>query len=294
MEADKVEILATTDYDQFHFLEGNRPFNKGLLLIIEDSILNDGDYLKYNPGIVNEKGEIIDGQHRWRKAKDMGLAWYYQVAPGFGLKEAILFNSRKREWRARDYLNAFLSQNDPNALVLQELMQEYKFSIAICVKLLSRSFHSQSMRRFKEGKFEVVDNNDNYGGSIIYFNTPFITKGTVQEADSAGNPRPIDRQKGTVTLLGVTESSLEAAGGRKIRLIRKTEAAIRKQVKKSGKGAGLKQRELRASIRKNPAVIAAAGKAKPKPITTPATSSGRPSAGRGVDGNSWSSATGWI
>lgn len=151
-------IEATTDYDQFSLIEGNRPLNKGLILSLEESILNEGNYLETQPIIVNEKMEIIDGQHRWAVAKNLQKELFYIVSKGATLREAKIWNSRKRQWLSVDYLRAYLQQGDRAAQTLAEFMQEYKLSIAISAKLLMKTPNgSRAMKYFREGKFEIRD-----------------------------------------------------------------------------------------------------------------------------------------
>lgn len=153
----EVLIHKTEEYDLFKQLEGNRPLNKGLIRSLHESIENDGNYLQYNPILVNEDMEVIDGQHRLKVAKELEKPIYYIVAEGFRLKQAQILNSRKRDWKAADYLHALLAQGDRDAQILNDFMQEYKMSIAICVKLLGKSFTQVPMKRFREGTFTVVD-----------------------------------------------------------------------------------------------------------------------------------------
>jgi len=157
MKQEEIKVLSTTEHEIFKKLEGNRPYNKGLLNALEESMLNDGDYLRYNPILVNEKMEVIDGQHRLKKAKDLNKPIYYIIAKGFGLKQAQILNSRKRDWKAIDYLNAFIAQHDPEAKILKEFCDEYRLSISIGVKLLSKIPGNEAMKKFREGKFVVKD-----------------------------------------------------------------------------------------------------------------------------------------
>src|SRR5882672_6062386 len=145
------EVLVTTDYNTFKKLEGNRPFNKGLLVALQESIQNDGNYLAFNPIIVNERMEVIDGQHRLKVAKALSLPVYYIVAKGLKLNETRVQNSQKRNWTSADYLNAFIAQGDREVMELAEFMKEYKFSIAIAIRLLTQSRSNKEMREFKVG-----------------------------------------------------------------------------------------------------------------------------------------------
>lgn len=159
MSKEEVKIQSTTNYEQFKKLLGNRPINKSLIVSIRESINNDGNYLMYNPIIVNEEMEIIDGQHRLEAAQQEGKPIYYVVAKGMRLRQAQVLNSKKRQWIATDYLHSYLAEKRPDYIVLKELIDEYKFSVPVCVKFLSKSFHESAMRKFRDGSFEIVDRN---------------------------------------------------------------------------------------------------------------------------------------
>lgn len=151
------QVFETTDYDQFVVLEGNRPINKGLILAIEQSIHDDGNYLQYNPIIVNEHNEVIDGQHRLAVAKKMGVSVYGIVAPGMKLRQTQTLNSKKRAWISADYLHALITQGNRDAMLVRELMNEYKFSVAIVVRCLGLTAEGSIMQKFRDGKFVVKD-----------------------------------------------------------------------------------------------------------------------------------------
>lgn len=153
----EVKIQKTTDYSVFKPLAGNRPINKGLLLAIRESINNDGNYLMYNPIIVNEKMEIIDGQHRLEAARLEEVEVYYITAVGMKIRQAQVLNSKKRQWSSSDFLQSYLTEGKSEYQTLKQLMDEYRFSIAICVKYLSQNHHQSGMRKFRDGKFEIID-----------------------------------------------------------------------------------------------------------------------------------------
>jgi hypothetical protein len=158
MTADKdIKIEKTISYGKFKQLEGNRPINKGLLNAIRESINNDGNYLMYNPIIVNEKMEIIDGQHRLEAARLEAADIYYIMATGMRIRQAQVLNSRKRQWSSNDFLQSYLVEGKRDYETLKVLMDEYKFSVAICVKYLAKNNHQSAMKKFRDGKFEVVD-----------------------------------------------------------------------------------------------------------------------------------------
>lgn len=157
MKNEKGAIQATTKYGMFKNLEGNRPLNKGLLRVINESVRNDGNYLQYNPIIVNEKMEVIDGQHRLKVAEELEKTIYYIVADGFTLHQAQILNSRKREWRAIDFLNSYIVEGKRDYQEIYPFMEEYLLSLSIAVKLLSKQYGQAPMNRFRAGNFVVVD-----------------------------------------------------------------------------------------------------------------------------------------
>jgi hypothetical protein len=150
-------ILKTTDYSIFNKLNGNRPYNKGLLRSLHESIENDGDYLMYNPILVNDDMEVVDGQHRLKVAEEAGKAIYYIVGENLKLKQAQIFNSRKRQWILADFLNAYLVQGHRDAQILFDFSKEFRLSIAISVKLLAGSMSTSTMEKFRNGQFEIKD-----------------------------------------------------------------------------------------------------------------------------------------
>lgn len=154
---EEIKILSTTDYGIFNKLLGNREYNKGLLVVLEESILNDGDYLRFNPILVNEKMEVIDGQHRLKKAEDLEKPIFYIIGHGLTLRHAQIFNSRKRGWVAKDFLQSYLAEGKRDYQILDDFCKEYKFSIAIGVKFLTHSRNQEGMRLFREGKLYVKD-----------------------------------------------------------------------------------------------------------------------------------------
>lgn len=69
-------IQATREYDKFLSLNFNRDKNKKHIEEIK-LMLNRENLLHLHPIIVNQKWEVIDGQHRLEAAKELGIEVYY-------------------------------------------------------------------------------------------------------------------------------------------------------------------------------------------------------------------------
>ena len=171
------QVRKTNDYSLFKPLVGNRVVNKLHVKRLKDSF--EKTYL-LNPIIVNDKYEIIDGQHRFQSARELGKPVNFIVAPGYGLREVQVLNENMKNWRKEDYLNAYCDLGHPEYLRFKGFMELFPdFSISICEALLKNlsntasSMNSRSkeliseankngtflIKDFQEGNFKIRDYN---------------------------------------------------------------------------------------------------------------------------------------
>ena len=78
----------TTDYKRFKFLINNRQTARNHINRLKDAITKNPDILSVQPILVNEKMEIIDGQHRFTAASELGLPIHYTVVKGLDISTA--------------------------------------------------------------------------------------------------------------------------------------------------------------------------------------------------------------
>lgn len=131
------DIKSTTEYDRFTSLTGNRdPRSLHLRRLIESFKKR---YL-FSPIIVNELYEIIDGQHRFWAAKELGLPVYYIVVQGYGLEEVQILNSNSADWKKLEYLKSYCDLGIKSYLWMQEFMVHYPdFGISVSEQLLTNA-----------------------------------------------------------------------------------------------------------------------------------------------------------
>lgn len=162
-EAQKVYV--TEDYMTFTLLEGNRDIHKENLGRIKISMQE-----KYIPVpiIVNEKHQIIDGQHRFTAARDLGLPIYYIVIPGLKLKDVQTLNTNTQNWGNKEFLESFCKMGYDDYLIFREFKNETGFNYGSCLALLTNSVSrsGQHQRDFEKGLFKVTD----YKGGCIKAN----------------------------------------------------------------------------------------------------------------------------
>ncbi len=121
-------VCQTMDYSLFNTLKGNRNINQAHLYRLTKSI---GEQYLLSPIVVNERFEIIDGQHRFNAAKANNLPINYIVAPGYGLREVQVLNSNSSNWSNMDYLNAYCDMNIDSYIYFRDFMKrwpDFKFN----------------------------------------------------------------------------------------------------------------------------------------------------------------------
>lgn len=155
-------VYKTTDYEKFKILTGNRKTNDLHLQRLVNSFLKK--YL-ISPIIVNEKWQIIDGQHRYLAAKEMGLPLYYIVLKNYGLEEVQILNTNSSNWKKEDYLKAYCDLKVPSYLSMRKFMSDFPdFGIQVSEQLLTNlsggvnNVMDESKGRvkyFQEGKLKI-------------------------------------------------------------------------------------------------------------------------------------------
>jgi hypothetical protein len=148
------QVHTTTDYFLFKPIDGNR--NKNLLHINRLRKSMAQNYL-FTVIIVNEKYEIIDGQHRFEVIQELKLPLHYIVCIGYGLNEVHILNANSKTWNADDYLEGYCKLGYTDYLIYADYKEKYRIGHNECIALLSNwsTANSDSIREFYEGKFKV-------------------------------------------------------------------------------------------------------------------------------------------
>lgn len=149
------EILKTKEYNLFKIIKGNRKVdNKHVNHLIES--MKEEYYL--SPIQVNEKMEIIDGQHRYTACRALKLPVYYYVAKGAGLKAIQTLNSNSKDWKTEDYLESWIEQGVKDYVIYKQFKDAYGFAHRINLALLVGTLGNEELdTKFKTGEFKVKD-----------------------------------------------------------------------------------------------------------------------------------------
>lgn len=151
-----IQVFKTKDYDQFKKLQGNRNINKSQVEGLIDSINKVG--YQPVPILVNEKGEIIDGQHRLEAAKHLGIHIYYVVQYGAGAEEVMQLNLRRGNWTVYDFISFYSANGNENYVKLNEYAEQFTdigiIDVAMC---LSDAKSRNIQRPLRNGQYQIIE-----------------------------------------------------------------------------------------------------------------------------------------
>ena len=159
------EVMYSQDYDKFSILEQNRVVNDKHVNELVVSIQNNG---QLTPIIVNEKFEIIDGQHRFDACKILKQSVMYLISYKTSINEVILMNNTQKSWKLPDYLRCFSDNQWHNHETYQKVdkfMREHDLKLTTCIVLLSEGTGSggstgtaltgQGLVSFRKGTYKI-------------------------------------------------------------------------------------------------------------------------------------------
>ena len=114
------KIYETRDYDAFSFLHFNRNAKPRKDLL--DALEKYGKF--FEPIIVNEDLEVLDGQHRLLSAKFKGVPINFYIVDDVTAKQVIKsVNTERKNWSVREYVDFYARLGDENYKVLKEHLE---------------------------------------------------------------------------------------------------------------------------------------------------------------------------
>lgn len=156
MNAPEPKVHTTQDYSLFKTLNGNREIHQMHLTRLKESMKTNHLTTIIQ---VNEKFEIIDGQHRFLICQELKLPINYIISKNYGLSEVQILNANMKNWQTADYVNGYCDLGLKDYMVYRDFSEEYGFHSRVCVLLLGGGQSVNTSQRFKEGLFKVKDLN---------------------------------------------------------------------------------------------------------------------------------------
>jgi hypothetical protein len=148
---------STKDYAQFKFLIDNRKTARNHINRLKDAISRKPEILAVQPILVNEKLEIIDGQHRLSAAQELNLPVHYSVVKGLDINTARDLNILQRRWNIDDFAHSYAKAGNDNYVLFNKYRGEYPGLTATVLQLvLGGGEGSQMSADFRTGKFVII------------------------------------------------------------------------------------------------------------------------------------------
>lgn len=148
------DIHVTSEYDKFITLGGNRQLDKGHINKLRAKIENEGNLTSEFPVVVNDKFEIIDGQHRIAALKELYYPVYYVVQKGLNLDTVRQINLGRRNWTWLDYATSYAKEGKKD---YQDLIDFNQMSGLGKKPLMQYCGYKGTLQDYQAGDFRIDD-----------------------------------------------------------------------------------------------------------------------------------------
>lgn len=148
-----MQILKTNDYSLFKSIMANREIDEKHVNRLAKSIARK-NLLYIRPLIVNEKMQIIDGQHRLAAAKQIKATVHYIKVDGLTKSDISVINTAQKNWTRSDFINFYAMDGNAAYKQLAAFIDKYYWlspSVIIAISCDGR------LHELKEGKIKIKD-----------------------------------------------------------------------------------------------------------------------------------------
>lgn len=151
-----MQIKTTHSYSLFKPIGGNRQLNP---LHIQRLVKSMKENYLFTVITVNERNEIIDGQHRFNVIKELNLPLHYVICKGYGLNEVHRMNQNSKVWNTDDYLDGYIQLGYRDYQIYKDFKIKYGFGHAETKSILLDISGSaiRESNNFYLGTFKIKD-----------------------------------------------------------------------------------------------------------------------------------------
>ena len=145
---------STLNYKQFKLLKNNRKLDRKHVNRLVDAIKENPEILKVQPILVNEKFEVIDGQHRFTAAKELGLPIHYTVVEHLDIDTARKMNTVQKNWNWADFAHSYAQAGNVNYKAYLKFKEEHpSIASTVVVYVMAGAHTGELASDFKKGDF---------------------------------------------------------------------------------------------------------------------------------------------
>lgn len=130
------KVYKTNDLSIFKVIGGNRVPNPQHIKRLKTSIIKNG--MLCNPILVNEKMQVIDGQHRLIASQEAKSFIYYIILKDYSLNEVHTLNLNQKNWTKKDFMDGYADMGIQSYIKLREFIKNNEdYNFTDCVSLCS-------------------------------------------------------------------------------------------------------------------------------------------------------------
>jgi hypothetical protein len=156
--------MKSNNYSAFKFLHQNRSINGGRVKQLKVSIQKLG-YLSSRPILINEKSQILDGQHRFIACKELNLPIIYEIHNTFGDDDQVVLELNKNQliWKLNNYVHLHAEKGLSFYNEVQSLDAKYKLGITLSLdlccgyKVIPSDIRNGKNLKIWSKRFEIAD-----------------------------------------------------------------------------------------------------------------------------------------
>jgi hypothetical protein len=148
------QVFQTKNYGMFKFRADNRVLNTTHIKKLSEKMKNIG----WIPGsyvVINEKGEIIDGQHRVSAAQMVGVPISYTIERKSNFDTIRSLNQNQKNWSFTDYIHGYVKEDNVHYTLLDGFLNEFKdFKPTEALMFLQNNANPVHRDVFESGSWE--------------------------------------------------------------------------------------------------------------------------------------------
>ena len=146
----EVFTVPRKDFEKFKILERNRDISKSQVNKLVGKLQEPKGQLV--PIIINEKWEVINGQHRLEAITESSIEHIIvMMSYGATIEDVIVMNTTEKKWGFWDYLKCNAHETAPNSAEykkLKKFLKNYPISPKAALWLLSGNNHDYGTEDF--------------------------------------------------------------------------------------------------------------------------------------------------
>lgn len=135
------------------FITSNRSINRTHVDKIKESIKKHG-FLPDKAILVNDKLQILDGQHRYQACIELGVEPVYKIVKNADCDLMIDLNSTQSSWAIKDYIHYFASSGLESYQLLSSFVERNNINCTVALALIN-SQDGKAFKSIRQGDFKV-------------------------------------------------------------------------------------------------------------------------------------------